>query len=202
MYTLSNDNELVVNYSATADKPTIINLTNHVYFNLHGNRSQDVLNHFLCIPADNVIGSNEQLIPTGEIIPVLSTPLDFTLSQKIGSRIHEAFPGQLFPGKGYVVAYVLNKPDRSLQLAAKVEETESGRVLEVYTDQPSLQFYNAWLMDGTDIGKNSQKYNSSAGLALEAQGFPDAPNHTDFPSIILSPGETYHQKTLYRFSIK
>ena len=201
VYTLSSDNEMVIDYSATVDESTIINLTNHVYFNLHGDMSQNVLDHFLYVSGEKAIESNEQLIPTGNVIHVLNTPLDFTHSQKIGSRIHESFPGQLFSGKGYVVAYVLNKTDPALQLAAKVEEKKSGRVLELYTDQPCLQFYNAWLMDGTDIGKNGEQYNSSAGLALEAQGYPDAPNHSKFPSIVLKPGETYRQKTIYRFSV-
>lgn len=202
MYTLSNDNELVIDYSATADQPTIINLTNHAYFNLHGDKSKKVLDHFLYIPADKVIESNEHLIPTGDIISVAGTPLDFTHLQKIGSRIDQSFPGQLFAGKGYAVAYVLNKTDRSLPLAAKVEERESGRVMELYTDQPCLQFYNAWLMDGTDTGKNGQPYYASAGFALEAQGYPDAPNHAGFPPVILNPGDAYRQKMIYRFSVK
>jgi aldose 1-epimerase len=201
VYTLNNENELVIEYSATVDRATIINLTNHVYFNLHGDMSQNVLDHFVYIPADKVIESNEQLIPTGKVISVLGTPLDFIHSQKIGSRINDVFPGQLFPGKGYVVAYVLNQTDRPLKPAAKVLEKKSGRVLEVYTDQPCLQFYNAWLMDGTDTGKNGQQYHASAGLALETQAYPDAPNHSCFPSIVLKPEETYRQKTIYRFSV-
>lgn len=202
VYSLTDDNELIIDYSATADQSTIVNLTNHAYFNLHGDGSKNVLDHFLYISADKVIESNEQLIPTGNIISVAGTPLDFTHLQKIGSRIDESFPGQLFAGKGYAVAYVLNKADRSLQLAAKVEERESGRVMELYTDQPCLQFYNAWLMDGTDTGKNGEPYYASAGFALEAQGYPDAPNHPGFPSLILNPGDAYRQTTIYRFSVK
>jgi len=202
VYTLNNDNALVIDYSATADKPTVINLTNHAYFNLHGNMTKNVLDHFLCIHAENVIESNEHLIPTGKIIYVSGTPLDFTDLNKIGSRIDETFPGQLFAGKGYVVTYVLNKADDPFQIAAKVEERESGRTMEVYTDQQCLQFYNAWLMDATDTGKNGEQYNSSAGFALEAEGYPDAANHSYFPSIELNPGEIYHQKTIYKFSVE
>ena len=201
IYTLTNKNEIKIDYSAHADKTTIINLTNHAYFNLHGDMAQTVMDHFLCIPSNSAIECNDQLTPTGKVIPVLNTPLDFTHSQKIGSRIHENFPGQLFPGKGYAVGFVLNEDGTPLKLAASVEEKKSGRLLQVYTDQPSLQFYNAWLFDGSDLGKNGQRYYGSSGFALEAQGFPDAPNHSNFPPIFLEPGQVYHQETIYRFLV-
>lgn len=202
VYTLSNGNEIRMDYSAFTDKPTLVNLTNHAYFNLHGDMSRNVLDHRLCIHSESSIENNENLIPTGKMTSTKGTPLDFSHPQEIGLRIHEEFSGQLVSGKGYVVAYVLNESEIPLRLSASVEEKESGRFMEVYTDQPGLQFYNAWLMDGTDIGKNDQRYNSSAGLALEAQGYPDAVNHPDFPSIVLNPGKVYRQKTNYRFSIK
>ncbi|MBN8789598.1 MAG: galactose mutarotase [Terrimonas sp.] len=202
MYTLGNDNSIRINYSAHADKATIVNLTNHAYFNLHGDMNKNVLDHFVCIRSENSVECDDELIPTGNIISIKDTALDFTRPLTIGSRIDESFPGQLFPGKGYVVSYVLNNYDSALQLAATVEEKETGRMMEVYTDQQGIQFFNAWLFDGTDVGKGGQRYLSSSGLALEAQGFPDAPNHYQFPSIEILPGEEYKQTTVYRFLIR
>ncbi|MBN8860818.1 MAG: galactose mutarotase [Sphingobacteriales bacterium] len=201
LYTLGNDNSMDIHYSAYTDKATIVNLTNHAYFNLHGDMSRNVLDHLVYVNSENSVECDEELIPTGNIIPIKNTPLDFTRPQTIGARIDQSFPGQLFPGKGYVVSYVLNNPGKTLQLAAMLEEKETGRVMEVYTDQPGIQFYNAWLFDGTDVGKRGQRYFSSSGVALEAQGFPDAPNHRQFPSIGLLPGEAYQQTTVYRFLI-
>jgi aldose 1-epimerase len=201
-YTLTNNNEIKIDYSAATDKPTPINLSNHAYFNLHGDMTQTVVDHLLCIHAKNVIECNGELTPTGNLLTVADTPLDFTDSRRISSRIDEEFPGQLFAGKGYVTAFVLDPAGSSLKLAASLEEEKSGRVMEVYTDQPSLQFYNAWLFDGTDLGKNGQRYYASSGLALEAQAFPDAPKHSHFPPIVLTPEEIYHQETIYRFSVR
>ncbi|HRO45011.1 aldose epimerase family protein [Agriterribacter sp.] len=201
-YTLGNDNSMRINYSAHTDKATIVNLTNHAYFNLHGDVDKNVLDHVVCIHSENSVECDDELIPTGNIISIKDTALDFTRPITIGSRIGESFPGQLFPGKGYVVSYVLNNSGKALQLAATVEEKETGRIMEVYTDQPGIQFYNAWLFDGTDVGKSGQRYFSSSGLALEAQGFPDAPNHYQFPSIGLLPEEEYQQTTIYRFLIR
>lgn len=202
IYTLDNDNSLRINYSAYTDKATIVNLTSHPYFNLNSDLNKNVLNHFIYINAESIVECNSELIPTGNLISVKDTPLDFTQPQTIESRINESFPGQLFPGKGYVVSYVLNEFNESLKLAATVEEKESGRIMQVYTNQPSLQFYTGWLLDGTDSGKTGKQYVSSSGLALEAQGFPDAPNHANFPAIILHPGEVYQQTTIYRFITK
>lgn len=202
IYTLTDNNEMKIRYSASTDKPTAINLSNHAYFNLHGDMKQTVLDHLLCIHGGHVVECNEELTPTGNIIPVCNTPLDFTGSRRISSRIDEEFPGQLFPGKGYVAAFVLADGGPSIKLAASVEEEKSGRIMEVFTDQPSLQFYNAWLLDGSDVGKDGQRYDASCGLALEAQAFPDAPNHSNFPSILLTPEKMYHQETIYRFSTR
>jgi aldose 1-epimerase len=198
-YTLQDDNSVRINYSAHTDKMTIVNLTNHAYFNLHGELNRNVQDHFICIHAESSVECNDELIPTGNIISVKNTPLDFNSPRTIGSRIDQSFPGQLFQGKGYVVSYILNESHDALRLAATVEEKESGRIMQVYTDQPGLQFYSGWLFDGTDAGKNGQRYFSSSGLAFEAQGFPDAPNHANFPSIVLHPGEVYQQTTIYRF---
>ena len=201
-YTLTNDNSIRIDYSARTDKPTIVNLTNHAYFNLHGNTGRNVLDHIVHICSENSLDGNHELIPTGKIISLKNTPVDFSEPVALGSRIQESFPGQLFPGKGYVVYYILNKEKTSLSWAATVEEKESGRSMEVYTDQPGLQLYDAFLFDGTDVGKNGQPYFSNSGLALEAQGFPDAPNHPGFPSIVLLPHEEYRQTTVYRFLIR
>ncbi|MFT3675452.1 MAG: aldose epimerase family protein [Chitinophagaceae bacterium] len=202
IYTLCNDNAIRIDYMAYTDKPTIVNLTNHAYFNLHGDMSKSILDHLVAIYAEKAVETNEELIPTGRIRSVQNTPLDFTQPHTIGGRIDESVPGQLFPGQGYAVCYVLNGPDSVLQLVATVEEKKSGRVMEMYTDQPCVQFYTAWLLDGTDTGKCGQPYLSSCGLALEAMGFPDAPNQRDFASIMLQPGKEYRQTTVYRFSIR
>lgn len=198
-YTLGNDDSMRIMYSAYTDQATIVNLTNHAYFNLHGNRGKDVLDHIVCIDSDQSVECNDELIPTGNIIPIKHTPVDFTRPRAIGDRINESFPGHLFSGKGYAVSYVLNGSQNTLRLAATVKESEGGRAIELYTDQPVIQFYNAWLFDGTDVGKGGKAYARSSGLALEAQAFPDAPNHAQFPSIVLFPGEEYRQTTIYRF---
>ena len=202
IYTLSNDNSMKINYSTRTDKATVINLTNHAYFNLHGDMNKNVLDHFIGINAESSVECDDELIPTGKTISVKDTPLDFTKPRTIGSRIDQSFTGQLFQGKGYAVSYILNQSGEALALAATVAEKESGRMMQVYTNQPCLQFYSGWLFDGTDVGKEGRRYFSSSGLALEAQGFPDAPNHSQFPSIVLLPGEEYQQTTLYRFLVK
>lgn len=201
-YTLCHDNAVRIDYAASTDKPTIVNMTNHAYFNLHGNMSKNILDHVLSVRAEQAIETNEELIPTGRITSIKNTALDFTQPHTIGGRIDESVPGQLFPGQGYAVCYVFNEPVNVLQLAATVEERKSGRVLEMYTDQPCVQFYTAWLLDGTDRGKCGQPYLSSCGLALEAMGFPDAPNQHRFAPIVLYPGKEYRQTTIYRFSVR
>jgi len=201
-YTLGNDNAIHIHYTATCDRPTVINLTNHAYFNLGGNMEQSVLEHALFINAGKALECNDELIPTGKIVPIENTPLDFTQSGTIGIRISENVPGQLFAGKGYAVTYILDQPGKVVPLCARVTEKQSGRVMEVYTNQACLQLYNAWLFDGSDTGKNGYRYHSGAGLALEAQGYTDAPNHSGFPSVLLLPGMEYDQKTIYKFLVQ
>lgn len=201
-YTLTEENEIEIKYEATTDRPTIVNLTNHSFFNLKGEGNGDVLDHKLTIAADEYIEADEELIPTGRIQPVEGTPLDFRDPAQIGSRIHVEH-SQIEKDKGFAVAYALSRQENpSYQKVAELFSPESGIRMEILSDQPSLQFYNAWLFDGSDIGKQGKKYVFSGGAALETQGYSDAPNHPDFPSIALKPGEKYIHKATYRFSAK
>lgn len=201
-YTLGNDNAIHIRYTASCDRPTVINLTNHAYFNLSGNMEQSVVEHSLFINAGKAIECNNELIPTGKIVSIENTPLDFMQPATIGLRIHENVPGQLFGGKGYAVTYILNPSGKTASLSARVTEKKSGRAMEVYTSQACLQLYNAWLFDGSDTGKNGYRYHSGAGLALETQGYTDAPNHSGFPPVSLLPGTEYNQQTIYKFLVQ
>lgn len=195
-YVLTNDNELKIKYRATTDKKTVINLTHHSYFNLDQPGNTDILDHVMMINADRFTEVNASLIPTGKLPEVMNTPMDFTVPATIGSRI------AMVEG-GYDHSYVLNKKDENeLTLAARVYEPETGRVLEVFTTEPGIQFYSGNFLDGSIIGKEGEPYRKHFGFCLEAQHFPDSPNQPDFPSVVLSPGEVYKQETVYKFGVK
>jgi aldose 1-epimerase len=189
VFTLNNNNQLIIEYQATTDAPTIINLTNHSYWNLAGAGSGSILNHRLKLNADKVLEIDETLIPTGRFQSVKNSALDFKRCTAIGSRIAD------IPG-GYDHCYILNKNE----IAAYVEEPVSGRAMEITTDQPGMQFYTGNFLDGLR-GAEGKIYNKHDAFCLEAQNFPDAINHDHFPSCILRPGETYRQKTVHRFFI-
>lgn len=192
-YLLTDRNEIVINYYATTDQPTVVNLTQHSYFNLKGEGCGDILDHEILIHARHYTVVNDELIPTGEIKPVADTPLDFTTFQPIGARIH------LLPG-GYEHNYVLNRGEAQPSLAAEVREPQSGRIMSVYTTEPGMQFYTGNNLDGTFTGKRGVKYDKHSGFCLETQHFPDSPNHPEFPSTVLNPGAVYRQTTIYRFA--
>jgi len=200
-YTLTNENELRIDYEGTTAKPTILNPTHHSYFNLTGNPEETILNHELTIDAAKFTPVDAGLIPTGELADVASTPFDFSKSEKIGLRIN-APNEQLQFGRGYDHNWVLNNYDRAVHKVVTLYEPLSGRLMEVFTDQPGMQFYSGNFLNGTIRGKNGALYQHRTGLCLEAQCFPDSPNKPNFPSVILRPGQIYHQRTIYKFSIK
>jgi aldose 1-epimerase len=199
-YTLTPANELVVDYDATATKATPINLTQHTYFILGGDGSGDILGDLLTIDADRFTPVDATLIPTGELAPVEGTPFDFRQPTAVGARITTDDP-QLKNGNGYDHNFVLNGAAGQLRHAARVEDPKSGRTLDVATTEPGVQFYSGNFLDGTITGKSGHVYRRRNGLCLETQHYPDSPNHSNFPSTILRPGERYQSKTVFTFGV-
>ena len=198
-YEITAANELRITYDATTSRPTVLNLSHHGYFNLGGHASGDILGHELLIAADRYTPVNAALIPTGELAPVEGTPFDFQTATPIGRRI-EARDRQLRYGKGYDHNFVVLGTPGALRLAARLRDPRSGRTMEVLTTEPGIQFYSGNFLDGTLIGKGGVAYGHRAGVCLETQHFPDSPNHSEFPTTVLRPGEPLHSETLYRFA--
>jgi aldose 1-epimerase len=203
-YTLTDAGEIHIAYRATTEKPTVINLTNHAYFNLAGEGTGSIYDHLLQLNADRYTPVDEGGIPTGAIDAVAGTPLDFTSPTPIGKRIRAGFL-QIVHGKGYDHNFVLNQPtpdDTSLILAARVREPGSGRAMEVFTTEPGIQFYTGNFLDGSLVGTGGNIYRQSDGFSLETQHFPDSPNHQGFPSTVLRPGQEFTSTTVYRFLVE
>lgn len=198
IYTLNDLNELIIDYEATTDEATILNLTHHSFFNLAGAGNGNILDHELTINASGFTPIDATLIPTGEIRPVAKTPFDFTQPHKIGERIGKD-DEQLKNAKGYDHNWVLNTKPGDFSLAATVREPLSGRVMEVWTSEPGLQFYSGNFLTAAEVGKGGKVYDFRTGFCLEAQHFPDSPNKSNFPNTVLRPGEVYTQRTVYKF---
>lgn len=195
VYTLHANNELLIDYTATTDKPTVVNLTSHSYFNLSGNAEQPILGHYLQLNAAEYTPVDEGLIPTGEKKPVRDSPFDFLTPHTIGERIDSL-------EKGYDHNFVLNRQGRGLEKVATLTDSASGRVLEVFTTEPGLQLYTGNFLDGTLKNRDGRMIREHAAICLETQHFPDAPNKPGFPSTLLQPGETYHTITSYKVSVQ
>jgi aldose 1-epimerase len=199
-YTLTPANELIVDYAATTDKATPVNLSQHSYFNLAGAGSGDILGHVLTIVADRYTPVDSTLIPSGELASVAGTPFDFRAPTPIGARIARPDP-QVKNGRGYDHNFVLNRTGPGLVRAVRVLEPTTGRTLDISTTEPGLQFYSGNFLDGTITGKGGHVYQQHDGLCLETQHFPDSPNRPSFPSTILRPGETYGSRTVFAFGV-
>jgi aldose 1-epimerase len=198
-YELNDDNELLWRASASTDAPTIINLAHHSYWNLSGNPESSINDHVLTLEANHYLATHAGLIPTGEIAPVAGTPMDFTKPTAIGTRVDAEFEALEFGG-GYDHAWVLREGE-GVRLAARLSDPKSGREMEIHTDQPAIQFYGGNFLDGTVAGKGGVRYPHRSALCLETEKFPDAPNHPDFPSAVLRPGETYTHTMVHRFLV-
>ena len=203
-YTLTPDDRLIVDYAATTDKATPINLSQHSYWNLVGNAPRDILGHVLTLNADATTPVDSTLIPTGEVAPVQGTPFDFRTPHAIGERVDQRQNTQIRYGNGYDHNWVLNRDGAAagaLVLAARVVEPTSGRTMEISTTEPGIQFYSGNFLDGSNIGKGGVVYHFRYGLALETQHYPDSPNHPNFPSTILQPGQQYRSRTVFKFGV-
>jgi aldose 1-epimerase len=200
-YALTNDDALHIDYRLTTDRPTVRNVTHHGYFNLAGHNAGDILAHELMLAANRFTPVDSTLIPTGELKEVTGTPFDFRTPIAIGARIGQD-DEQLRLGRGYDHNFVLNGAAGTLRLAASVHEPMTGRVMEVLTTEPGVQFYSGNFLDGSNVGKGGARYQHRAGFCLETQHFPDSPNHPEFPSTVLRPGEEYRSTTVYRFSTR
>lgn len=198
VYTWTDDNEIVMDYKCTTDKKTVINVTNHAYFNLKGPGNGDILDHVLTLKASAFTPVDSVMIPTGEIRPVPGTPFDFTTPHTIGERIGENYD-QLILGRGYDHNFVL---DNKEPVDVEIYEPSTGRVLEVITDQPGMQLYTGNFLDGTKVGHGGVAYTHRSGFCLESGHYPDSPNHPEFPTTVLNPGETFTSQTIYRFSVR
>ena len=201
-YTWSEENELTLTFTAETDAPTVLNLTNHSYFNLNGEGSGTVLNHILKLNASEFLPTDETLIPLGEPADVAGTPMDFVTAKPIGQDIRADFPALKY-GKGYDNSYVIDgaEPDQ-IQAAAELYSPESGRLLEVLTTQPGVQIYTGNWLEGCPVGKNGHVYHDYDAVAIECQHYPDSPNESDYPSTVLRPGEVYGQAIVFAFSVR
>jgi aldose 1-epimerase len=200
-YTLNDNDELRVKYEASTDKTTIVNLTQHSYFNLSADFNQTVLDHELTINADAFIPVDESLIPLGNLSEVSQTPFDFRASKRIGKDINEENI-QLTNGLGYDHCWALNEQDKGMRFAASAYEPVSGRLLEVFTDEPGIQFYSGNFLDGSLPSKSGGVYAQRTGFCLETQHYPDSPNQEEFPSVVLHPNEKYESQTTFKLSVK
>ncbi|HEU4722788.1 MAG TPA: aldose epimerase family protein [Gemmatimonadaceae bacterium] len=200
-YTLTNRDALVIDSEATTDRPTVVNLTNHTYWNLAGDGTRDILGHVLSLPSNAIVPVDSTLIPTGQLMPVAGTPFDFRTPTPVGARIDDPHV-QIRYGRGYDHTFVLDRETGTPpSLAARVTEPTTGRRLDIYTTEPGVQVYSGNFLDGTVTGKRGRVYARRFGLALETHHYPDSPNQPSFPSVVLRPGETYRTRTVFRFGV-